>query len=500
MSNAKRTYRLTETGLRRVEEAIGGRTLLQLIRKDSEGGSPVLPTEKSLRKWLGRTKNEEDRWTYQTNLFSLFGFLGLAPPVEGIDYEPRVPLVPATAARTAAVIISLHTPDCSSLETWPGAAVLEAFDKLVRGVFRSGGGSLVDLVWEFGSLEGALKACETLLLRLADFHATHKDKLRGCRLLPRLAVDVLSEGSADAQELASKCPPGRIALTTDAMKALVDASSRFRPLLDFGRPTAFVSRAPVALGGHEEGLEAGLSISQKAAVGNMGFPVWEAIKPDASICLANATDFFEEPLLIVVGATRRDAKDPLVGAATSDVVGLTECAFRLGGVIAVRVTVDEWEDSSDLAARSNMIILGSSKVNCFARQLSRFVNPIHFAEAEGAFAGFISDRGRLRFGLDSTDRDVGLVVACRNPYNPEKRVLWLAGITGLGSQATQCFLRDVLFEPSNDRVAEVSRLRPCACVVRALPTDRRHTPIRLTDYEVVQVFSQQPQGNAGADR
>lgn len=164
-------------------------------------------------------------------------------------------------------------------------------------------------------------------------------------------------------------------------------------------------------------------------------------------------------LTLILGETRnrfprerqkRDAKFPMTIAATSD--GVAACNVLSGALRSPALTqlltteaiVDEWIRPDDpRVCESNLVIFGSGEVNLAALFLNGLVNDFFYGDDNDK--PILNSMGNTlnvgndtlqRSGPSTTDiKNFGAVLLLKNPWNPEFRLLWISGLTGVATTA-----------------------------------------------------------------
>lgn len=278
--------------------------------------------------------------------------------------------------------------------------------------------------------------------------------------------------------LKKHCPPGKILLSRDAYEGAGTWKRLFRygPPIRHGSQTleTFVS-ATSHMSNAGTTLSQGLSDRQKDVLPVIPFPRWEDLKPDLSFGLPNLHQFFEtDDLLVILGETRtRDVSYTNVShpAATSDAVAVTEliCSSRTNRDVIVGI--DEWEDIQDYAADRNIVVVGSGITNIYAYMFNDIIEPLRFARDPKEYniiELIVTNERRYQFGhhgLFVDDRHSGLLVVCNNPFNIDKKMLWMAGITGIATSASARLAADFMRRGSRVIPADAACQNPIACVV-----------------------------------
>jgi hypothetical protein len=278
--------------------------------------------------------------------------------------------------------------------------------------------------------------------------------------------------------LEKHCPPGKILLSRQAYEAAKSWKGLFRygPSVRHGSDVleTFVSTAS-RLTERETALSRGLSDRQKQVLPLIPFPCWEDIKPDSKTNLINLHQFFDETdLIVILGETRtRRAFNSNVGhpAATSDAVAVTELIHASRTNRDVIVGIDEWEDIQNHVAERNIIVIGSGITNIYAYVFNDLIEPLKFARDSkilNIMELIIANDRRYQFGhhaLFVDEMNSGLLVICNNPFNVEKKMLWIAGITGMATSAAARLARELLRSGGNALPRDTPCNHPIACVV-----------------------------------
>ena len=257
--------------------------------------------------------------------------------------------------------------------------------------------------------------------------------------------------------LEKDCPPGCVRISGAAFEALRFGRERFRPALRMEKSQSagsyvWIERMLTPL---DEGLFRRLSTRQRSRC-----PLVVTSEEDlgrmrkGDLDFRSLRDVFEDAF-VVVGETRPPTEAGAVShsAATSDAVGILEVLSALPSYPRLMVGVDEWTDSEDMAAQRHIVVIGSPAVNLYAYVVNA-VTP----------AGFIhNNHGPLRIRVSArrgqrtfpsraehstVERYYGLVLLTRNPLNPRYYMLWVAGISGMATQAAARFVRDLVLNPT----------------------------------------------------
>jgi hypothetical protein len=273
------------------------------------------------------------------------------------------------------------------------------------------------------------------------------------------STDLLNE----AGHLEKECPPGGIRISRRVHQALLYGRNSFRPALDLNQgdtkalsKDSFVWIERSHLRGQTD-IMPNLTDSQRQAYPPVfltpGYykrvPYTQGFR-DLSTTLANA--------LVVLGETRDDrgANYPVSHpATTSDAVGILEALACLAPSSGVIAAIDEWADTLDVAHQLNLVVVGSPTVNLYAHAINATL-PAGFIEGPDrplqlrvAVDSGDAKRFPERIEHSSSDRNYGLVMTTHSPLNPDKQLLWIAGISGMGTQAAARFVRDLIRQPDN---------------------------------------------------
>lgn len=160
----------------------------------------------------------------------------------------------------------------------------------------------------------------------------------------------------------------------------------------------------------------------------------------------------------------------------------------------VAVGIDEWVDTADLATRRSIFVIGSPAVNLFAYAVNSVLSA-GFEEIDGGPMRIRLDspKRQVRFPAmfqhDTPDRHYGLVLFDRSPVSPGHKTLWIAGISGMATQAAARFVRDLVATPAN-ALERIRADRPNAVVVRpkwhaGFRAEQYQSAWRVSEYEVV---------------
>jgi hypothetical protein len=295
-------------------------------------------------------------------------------------------------------------------------------------------------------------------------------------------------------ELQKNCPVGRIAISRDVYDQLGGTRSLFRPAnspkLRSLDAFVYAGRQQVA---HRHLLE-GMTSVKADAVPPIQTTKWERLTPQ-DFSLLDVRKMFQAPLLVVFGDTSRRVDTNHGSAATSDAVTLLEIMAKLPQNPEVSAAVDVWEDAADLAGQRNILLVGSGMSNAFSFAINDLIDVVHFEKHAGrVYPEIVAKReaDHLRFGSRAlVGRYCGLVVHCVSPFNLHRRLLWVAGVTGRGTQAAMRFVESLVLEPEETLKSQgiPPRFPPIAAVVTAVDEagNDMDTPSNrgITSYRVI---------------
>lgn len=358
-------------------------------------------------------------------------------------------------------------------------------------------------IFLFPTPEDAVNACLRLLNNLVEFNETNNQL--SLPLFTRIGIHEIDEKDIidvpedergkyahPALDIAGKlqknCPIGKIAVSIEVYNKIGIMRNLFRPSIIELSGKRFFVLIDRPIMPQEEKLLYGLPEEQKKLMPPIPFPTWDKIVPDQNINLTKLDEFFEQPLLVVLGETLSHPRSPISSAATSDAVGMMEVMAVLRSNPEVRVGIDEWEDTGDLVSDHNILIIGSGIVNIYAFALNDIFYPAHFAKTGGKIFDQIvatSNKEQLYFGPHSIPpRDCGLVIISKSPFNLEKTLLWVAGITGMGTQATARFVWELIRDPKETLKRKIGGglNDPIACVVGACVPEGPEGPWEIRNY------------------
>lgn len=352
----------------------------------------------------------------------------------------------------------------------------------------------------FQSVDEAVGAATTIQRRLTDFNLF--DNRIGTPLfirigvakgtLPEISLEERGESSLSALDeaghLQKDCPPGRVRISRATFESLRFGRQDFRPGLSTGlKGCSAGSMVWIERMLTPDELKAGDSLSRRQA---RSYPPI-VVTQDDLVRMGFDKDLSKVPeaisdAVVIIGETRDEGK--AVGpvshaAATSDAVGTLEVFATLQSSSGVMAGIDEWVDTVDLATQRSIVMVGSPVVNLFAYAINRVL-----------MAGFEDVNGgpmRIRIGCGnghqrfpsafrhgSSHYHYGLVLFDRSPVNPSHSVLWIAGITGMGTQAAARFARDLVASPDK-ALGALGTKRPNVVVVKP----RWHTGFGPEDYQ-----------------
>lgn len=302
----------------------------------------------------------------------------------------------------------------------------------------------------------------------------HQIEEKDIKFVPKHQRGTYANTALDiAGKLQKKCPIGKIAVSASVYNRIGVKQRLFRPSLAELQGKNFFVLIDRPIMPHEQELCYGLPDEQKKLIPPIPFPKWDKIAPSQNLSLVKLGVFFEKPVLVVLGETLSHPKSPISSAATSDAVGMMEVMAAVTANRQLRVGIDAWEDTADLVSDHNILIIGSGIVNVYAFVLNDLLCPVHFVKTKGRVFDQIvatSNKGQLHFGHHGIPpMDCGLVLISKSPFNLEKTLFWVAGITGIGTQAAAKFVWELIRDSKQtlSRNLKDGLSGPIACVIGA---------------------------------
>lgn len=326
----------------------------------------------------------------------------------------------------------------------------------------------------FPSIDEAVAAAETIQRRLSDFNK-NDNKLPSPLIVrigvatgvpPEIPSDMRGEHASpvldEAGHLQKDCPPGRIRISRDAFNALRFGRDNFRPGLNINIGTrstnSLIWIGRTYINQENESIIDHLASHQRRAYPVLTLSAKDYQRKPYDKDFSKLSEILEDAF-VIIGETRQDkalGSDIDHPATTSDAVGILEIVAALKSSDHVAAGIDEWVDSGDMATQKNIVIIGSPEVNLYAHAANT-VTPAGFSkESKGLLRIRVPDgnAGRNLFfpGADEHskfDKHFGLVLLTRSPINPKKSMLWIAGISGIATQAASRFVRDLVLNPTS---------------------------------------------------
>jgi len=302
-----------------------------------------------------------------------------------------------------------------------------------------------------------------------------------------------------AGKLEKNCPVGKIAISRDVMADLDNVQQalfRVSAVGPLAGGSAFVLENRNLMP-RERALAKGLSPAQSSRLPPMPFRSWDRLCPSEGMGLKQLHEILREPLLVVLGETSDDPGSAVHAAATSDAVGAIEILSATRANTAVTAGIDRWADTADVACGRSMLIVGSGIVNTYAFAINDLVRPVRFSKAESRVMDRVvveTAEGKTLYGPHADPpKDCGFIVLLRSPVNPHAHAVWIAGITGMGTQAAARCALDLVSDADatvRERLG-TGNFNPIACVVGAT-TPSGSSDIadyyrrwRIADYDLV---------------
>jgi hypothetical protein len=342
---------------------------------------------------------------------------------------------------------------------------------------EAGGGKVWNTIGDctiangFNSVDDAVATATSIQRRLTDFNLV-ENRLGTALLvrigvsegsLPDLPVEKRGEASLPELDLAAHlqkaCPPGRVRIARDVYERLRFSRQDFRPALSFeAKPSTEGSMVWVDRMLTPQDIEGIKSLSPRQA---RSFPPIALTRDDFDRLgrlgdLRDVRDLLSNSLAIL-GETRsgREIKKAVNHpAATSDAVGAIEVFAAIASSHDVFAAIDEWDDTVDIAAQGDIVIVGSPAVNLFAFAVNRVLRGGFEESTDRPMRIRVDSReSTLRFPASyhhgDDDTHYGLVLIDRNPINPEHRLLWIGGLTGMATQAASRLAKDLASQPKS---------------------------------------------------
>lgn len=392
--------------------------------------------------------------------------------------------------------------------------ILDTYHSMVEKIFAVFDGkcwhrTLERRIFLFSTPNDAIDASLRLLDNLTSFNAkknqlsfplfvrigVHEIETENLTDVPESERGKFTHKSLDIVEVLQKnCPIGKIAVSREVIEKIGGIKlDIFRPTLtpELSKMRAFVLRRQHFIP-REEFLLYGLHNEQKLSIPAIPFTTWDNIIPDENINLATLDEIFEQPLLVILGESSSYPQSPISSAATSDAIGIIEIMADLSNV-EVAVGIDQWEDTADLVSDHNILLVGSSIVNTYAFALNDIIKPVHFVKVEGRVFDKIvvtSQEGEKYFGPHTlSPRDCGIVTISKSPFNLDKTLIWIGGITGVGTHAATIFMRELVHDPQAVLWQRTGNnfIHPIGCVVGA-KTDKGScgsNRLRIRGYKIL---------------
>lgn len=321
----------------------------------------------------------------------------------------------------------------------------------------------------FQTIDDAVAAAMTIQRRLSDFNQNGNSLSSSLTVrigvtrgnLPDLPLPERGELSRpelnESAHLQKHCPPGRIRISRSAYDALRFHRHDFRPSLELNQKSACAGSlvwTQRSLTREDPKHLKKLSQRQRNCYPIISNSLKDFQAQPPSLDFRSISDVLKDCFLII-GETRTKIPEesPISHlASTSDAVGITEVFAALQASPAMLAGIDEWADCEDLATQRNIVIVGSPVVNVYAYAVNT-VSPAGFVqEQDGLLRIRVQDSNGTHYfpkvvEHSGFDRHYGLVLLSRNPINPQYNMLWIAGISGMATQAASRFVRDLVLNP-----------------------------------------------------
>lgn len=324
-----------------------------------------------------------------------------------------------------------------------GTGVVSVFDQPERAVF-----AITSLLHELNDLNTSSAISELPFRVRIGISLNHEGSLLK---IPEDARDKATpKALTEAERIERSCPVGRIAITEDVYSRISTIQGLFRPTPS----AAYFVLEQRPLVPQEEPLANQLLAKQKKALPAPCFLGWNIVRPDAGASLKGLRSVLQKNVAVILGDTSSKSRGILHSASTSDTVGLTE-ALSLMKVDGLSVGIDEWQDTADLVADNHVVLVGSGATNMYSLVLNDVFRPMRFyrtTERSGfqhgrsldTIVATAADGTETFYGRHAeANEDAGLMIMAKSAFNLDRTMLFVAGITGMGTQAVFNLLKDI---------------------------------------------------------
>lgn len=412
--------------------------------------------------------------------------------------------------------VDLYKSSLLKRPPWPGAeegkykAAFEAYNKAVDDTAddlkgevwsRSGDGAIL----LFPSVERAIEAALLLLDGMRDLNRNAQSSLSGAVLLTRIGIHTGEKSLSQIDDgnrgnthhpdldtvgkLQKACPVGRIAISSAVYNMLGMRRPLFRlsPLKPEGLTTYVLAERSCSP--QEEVLFEGLEESQKRVMPPVPFFTWQRVAPAENVSLRSISKLLEEPFIVILGESVSKHRGALMPAATSDAVGIIEAVAALKSNHGVRAAIDMWADTADLVSNHHIVLVGSGLVNAYSFALNDVMANLKFAKQKGKVFNQIIAKSNgkenekvISFATQRTG-DAGFVAISKNPFDPYRSLTWVAGVSGMATQAAALLFKDLVVDPGDclHKLRIDKNASPIGCVVAPTASGMEDDP-NVSDY------------------
>ena len=288
---------------------------------------------------------------------------------------------------------------------------------------------------------------------------------------------------------------GRIAISEEVYRSIDTFQGLFRPT---PRASHFVlEKRPLVP--QEEPLAGQLLPRQRKALPAVSFLGWDLVQPNRGVALRDLRTILQKDVAVILGDTSSKSRGMLHSAATSDTIGLME-ALSLLRVDGLQMGIDEWQDTADLVVDNNLVLVGSGATNMYSLVLNDIFGPVHFYRARERFG---DQYGRsldtiVVTGHDGKEdfygrhaeanEDAGLMIIAKSAFNLRRMMIFMAGITGMGTQAVFSLLKDIAWDRARlhkEAIGCIVSPKVRSSLKDASDISEYYRKWRISDYEIL---------------
>lgn len=372
-----------------------------------------------------------------------------------------------------------------------------AYHEIVRTTVEAFSGKIwmsqgdASITTGFKDIDETVVAAETIQRRLYHFNRDPSNQINA-RLIVRIGLtdgnlpntprnrrSTLASSKLDeVGHLEKDCPLGRIRISKAAYEKLKFARDRFRPSANNDLKT----KSKCSLVWTDRSMTSD-DLKYRDRLAPPQYRAYPLIVDSAEAfqerkCGYDFSNFSEilSNSFIILGETRPQGQRGTAvthPSSTSDAIGIIDVMAALQNGGRIMSGIDEWVDTEDFACQRNIIVIGSPAVNIYAYAVNT-VTAVGFTDNPARPLRIrVLEHERTRYLPDAvehtdTDKYYGLALIARNPLNPQYHMLWIAGVSGIATQAASRFVRDLITDPGStlSRVTNPHKEPPNAVVVR----------------------------------